>query len=177
MVLDHPAKEFYIFLALDGLQAYHVHVAQGLEASRLVEDERDAAAHPCGEVAPRLAEHHDDPARHVLAGVIPDALDDGVGARVPDGEALPREAPEVRLPSGRAVERRVADDDVPCRVVGRVPGGEDGEPASREALADVVVCRAFEGEGQAAGEPRAEGLASDALEVYSDRAVGQALVA
>src|SRR5215212_11921696 len=80
MALDHPVQELYVLLALDGLQADHVHVAQGLEASRLVEDERDTTAHPGCEVATRLAEHNDDPARHVLASVIPDALDYCVGA-------------------------------------------------------------------------------------------------
>src|SRR5215210_3188502 len=177
VALDHPAKKLDVIFALDGLETHHVQVAEALEAPRLVEDERHAAAHPGREVAPRLAEHHDDPTRHVLAGVIPDALDHGVGARVPDGETLPREAPEVRLAGGRAVERHVADDDVPGRLVAYEPGGKDGETAAGEALADVVVGRAFEGEGQAAGEPRPEGLAGDAVEVYTDRAVGQAVVA
>ena len=93
MPLDHPAQKLDVVLALHGLQPNHVRVAEGLEASRLVEDESDAAAHAGGEVAPRLAEHDDDPAGHVLAAVVTNALDDSVGARVPDGEALARRSP------------------------------------------------------------------------------------
>ena len=37
-------------------------------------------------------------AGHVLAAVVADALDDGVGARVAHGEALAGEAAEERLP-------------------------------------------------------------------------------
>ena len=49
------------------------------EAALLVEDVRDPAAHPGGEVAPGRPEHDDAAAGHVLAAVVADALDDGAG--------------------------------------------------------------------------------------------------
>src|SRR5437763_1219844 len=82
------------------------------EVPVLVEDVGDAAAHARGEVAPRAAEDDDAAARHVLATVVADALDDGVRARVTDGEALAGEAAEERLAGRRAVEDGVPDDDV-----------------------------------------------------------------
>ena len=90
----------------------------------LVEDVGDAAAHAGGEVAPGRPEHDHAAAGHVLAAVVADALDDGVGARVAHREALAREAAEERAPRGRAVEDGVADDHVllgdgTCASVGR----------------------------------------------------------
>ena len=177
MPLDHAAQQLDVLLVLHGLQPDHVLVAQDVEAPGRIEHEGDASAHTGGEVAPGLAEHHDDPAGHVLAAVVTYALDHGVRPRVPDGEAFPREAPEVRLARRRAVEGDVADDHVPGRPVAREPVGKDGETAAGEALADVVVGSAFQGEGQAAREPRPEGLPRDAVETYADRAVREALVA
>jgi hypothetical protein len=51
--------------------------------------------------------------------VLPDTLDDGLGARVADREALARKAPEVSLAARRPVERDVADDYALLRIVGR----------------------------------------------------------
>ena len=82
------------------------------EVAVVVEHVGDAAAHAGGEVAAGPAEHDDAPAGHVLAAVVADALDDGVGAAVAHGEALAGDAAEEGLAAGRAVERDVADDDV-----------------------------------------------------------------
>ena len=49
---------------------------------------------PGGEVAAGAAEHDDAAARHVLAAVVADALDDRAGAAVADGEALARDPAE-----------------------------------------------------------------------------------
>ena len=58
--------------------------------------------------------------------------------------------------------------------VGRRP---DHDAAARETLADIVVAFAFELEGDALGEERAEALAGGALEADVDGVVGQAGVA
>src|SRR6185503_3600997 len=77
-----------------------------------IEHVRIAARHPGGEVAPGGAKHHDDPAGHVLAAVVADALDHCDRARVAHGKSLSGDAPEVRLAGDRAVEHHVAGDDV-----------------------------------------------------------------
>src|SRR5712691_3057629 len=97
-------------LFLERLEPDELRVAALPERSVLVEDVRDAAAHAGREVAARAAEHDDHAARHVLAAVVADALDDRPCARVPHCEALADEPAEERAPRGRAVQDRVACD-------------------------------------------------------------------
>src|SRR5437762_515036 len=115
----------------------------GVDASRehpvLVEDEREPAAHPRGEVAPRRPEDDDSSARHVLAAVVADALDDGARARVADPKALAGEPANEHLAARRAVQDGVADDDVLLSDVRRAVGRHDRYGPAREALAGVVV--------------------------------------
>jgi len=54
-------------------------------------------------------------------------------------------------------------------------GWLNGDDAAGEALADEVVGFAFEAEGEAGGEKRAERLPGDAGEGDGDRVVGEAL--
>src|SRR3954469_3708635 len=82
----------------------HRRVDPAAERALLVEHEREAAAHAGGEVAPGRAEHDDAPAGHVLAAVVADALDDGIGTRVAHREALAGAAAEERAAGRRAVE-------------------------------------------------------------------------
>ena len=117
----------------------------------LVEHVRDAARHAGREVAAGRPEHHHPAAGHVLAAVIADALDHRVHAGVAHAEPLAREAADVRLAGGRAVERDVADDDVLLRHEGRVARRIDDDLAAREPLADVVVRVALEHERHARG--------------------------
>src|SRR5690606_34466119 len=114
--------------------------------------------HSRGEVAAGPAEHHDGASGHVLAAVIPDALDDSGRARVADGEALAREAPQEEFAAGGAVQGHVPDQD---RLLGHEPRpfrwvGDD--PSAGEALPDVVVRFAFQAEGDSADEERTEAL-------------------
>ena len=145
------------------------------EAAVLVEHVGDAAAHPGGEVAPGAAEHDDVAAGHVLAAVVADALDDGVGARVAHGEPLAGEPAEERLAPGRAVEDGVADDHVLLRGEGRALGRPDRDRAAREPLAGVVVRVAVERQLDPGREPRAERLAGRAAQREADRLRRQAL--
>src|SRR3954447_10411913 len=69
----------------------------GAEGPVLVEHEGQPAAHAGREVAPGRAEHDDAPARHVLAAVVADLLDDRDRARVAHPEALAGDAAEERL--------------------------------------------------------------------------------
>src|SRR2546422_10779014 len=129
---------------------------------------------PRREVASRAADDDHAAARHVLAAVVADALDDRVGAAVAHGEPLAGHAPHVGLAARRAVERDVADDDVGLGHEGRAAGRVDDETSARQTLAPVVVGVALERERDAAGEERAEGLAGGAREMKLDSVVGQA---
>ena len=86
------------------------------------------------------------PAGHVLAAVVAGALDDGDGARVSYGEPVARLAGGEQLACGRSVEHRVADDQVLVRGirVGGASEGPDGDLATAQSLADVVVGLALE---------------------------------
>ncbi len=76
-----------------------------------VEEERLAAGHPGAEVPPVAAENDDRPARHVLARVVADSLDDRGRARVPHREPLPGRAGAEEVAPRRAVEDRVPEQD------------------------------------------------------------------
>jgi hypothetical protein len=60
------------------------------EVASFVENVGDASAHAGGEVAATLAEDDYQALGHVFAAMVAEALDDGGGAGVTDGEALAR---------------------------------------------------------------------------------------
>ena len=128
---------------------------------------------PAAKLRPTGPEHGDEAARHVLAAVAPDALDDGGRARVAHGEALARAPAHEQLARGRAVERRVADGDAARRLVAGVGGRPHDDARARQALADVVVGLALEVEHEPAHAPGAEALPGRAREPQRERAVGE----
>src|SRR5690606_22486656 len=85
---DEAAQQVDVGFVDDAFEADHAGVAALAELAVLVEDERIAAAHARGEVAPGSPEHHDDAAGHVFAAVVADAFDDRPSAAVADREAL-----------------------------------------------------------------------------------------
>ena len=103
------------------------------------------------------------------------ALDHGEGPAVAHGKTLPGHSAEVRLAARGAVEDDVAHQDVLLGHEGRLARRIDDELAAREALADVVVGIALEGQRDAPGHEGAEALARRAREVDADRVVGQAV--
>src|SRR5690606_4424532 len=86
VLLDESEDEGLVVAEL--LELDHAHVAARRERPVLVEDVGDAAAHARAEVAAGLPEHDHAAARHVLAAVIADPLDDGDASAVAHGEAL-----------------------------------------------------------------------------------------
>src|SRR5690606_7156012 len=143
-------------------------VAAVAERAVLVVDVGDAARHAGREVAPGAAEHRDDAAGHVFAAMVAGAFDHGDRARIADCEALARDAVEVGFAGDGAVEHVVAHDDVLGRVPIDVRGRTDDDAPARKALADVVVGIAHEIERDAVGEPGAEALPGDPLEVDAE---------
>ena len=92
-MLDHQRPKLEHVGLADLLEGHARAVAATLrELPGLVVDVGDAAAHAGGEVAARRPEHDDAPAGHVLAAVVPDALDHRVRAGVAHREALARRA-------------------------------------------------------------------------------------
>ena len=77
-----------------------------------IEDVGHAAGHAGAEVPTGRTDDHDPPAGHVLAAVVADALDDGVGTRVAHAEPLADHAADEQLAAGGAVGDDVAGDDV-----------------------------------------------------------------
>src|SRR5258708_7967227 len=160
---------------LELLDADHLGVDAFGEVAALVEHVGDAAGHAGAEVAAGAAEDDDAAAGHVFAAVVADALDDGVDAGVADGEALAGHAAEINLAGGGAVEGDVADDHVVLGLEGGGGGRVDDDLAAGEALADVVVGVALDGERHAARHERAEALAGGPFEVDADGVGGHAL--
>ncbi len=168
VLLDQPVQLDRVGLR-DLVEADEPHVAARLEAAVVVEHVGHAAAHAGGEVAPRRPEDHRAAARHVLAAVVADALDDRARARVAHGEALAGEAAEERPAGGGAVEHRVADHDVLLGHEGGLVGRAHGEHAAGQALARVVVGVADQRQLDARRQPRAERLAGGAAQREADR--------
>ena len=106
-----------------------------------VVDVGHAAGHARREVTAGAAQDDDPAAGHVLATVIADALDHGVGAGVADREPFADHAAQEDLPAGGAEQDHVAADDVVLGdvVLRRVVRRPHHDPATGQALADVVV--------------------------------------
>ena len=102
------------------------------------------------------------------------ALDDRGRARVADGEPFADETAEERHARGRAVEDRVARDDVLLGDEGGALGRPQREHAAGKALADVVVRLADQRQLDAGREPRPERLAGRAAQREPDRSRRQA---
>ena len=137
--LDHSVHQPDLALVSQRLELDHLHVAVAPEGVLAIEHVGDAAAHPRGEVAPGLAQHHHDPAGHVLAAVVTDALDDCARTAVTHREALAGDAVDVDLSGCGAVENGVADDDVVLGDQPRSALGVHRDAAPRQSLAEVVV--------------------------------------
>src|SRR5919202_1743803 len=134
------------------------------------------AGHARAEVAAGPAEHHDQPAGHVLAAVVAHALDDSGRATVAHREALARlsRGPE---PSARgAVEDGVPDQDALRGPVTRIRGGAHDDFAAAESLAHVVVGLAGKRQAHTLDREGAEALARTPGEVEPDRAAWQAAI-
>ena len=129
-----------------------------------VVDIGDAARHAGGEVAPGLAQHHHHAAGHVFAAVVAAALDHRDRAGVAHREALAGDALEIRLAGDRAVQHRVADDDVLRRIALRPRRLAHDDAAARQALADIVVGVAGQLQRHAARQEGAEALPGGAGE-------------
>jgi hypothetical protein len=133
-----------------------------------IEDIGHTAGHPGREVAPGRPEDQHRAAGHVLAAVVADALDDRRRAGVAHAEALAGAAAQEDLAAGRAVADDIAGDDVVLGDErGRIAVGPDDDPAAGEALADVVVAVARQGEGDAGRQEGAERLAPEPVRVTS----------
>src|SRR6476620_4467842 len=135
------------------------------EALVRVEQERLASGHPRSEVPTVRSEHDDGAARHVLAGMVADALDDRDRAGVPDGEALAGGAGAEEVAARRPVQHGVPDE---ARVAGVLGRWRDDDPPAGHRLADVVVRLADETELDTGGEKGAEALSRRALEASAN---------
>ena len=129
-----------------------------------------AARHPGAEVRSDRPQDDDDTARHVLAAVLTETLDDRLRPGVADREAHPGATDEVQPAGGRAVQARVPSDRLAVRLGREVRLRLDDQPATRQALADVVVRLADESEIERRAGERAERLAGGAAQLELDRA-------
>src|SRR5271169_333820 len=75
MPLDQRMQLLYLIVVPDRTQLDHSRIAARCERAVFVKHVGHTAAHSGGEVTPGLAEHDNQPARHVLASVIADSLD------------------------------------------------------------------------------------------------------
>src|SRR2546423_5567678 len=94
VLLDEATQRVALAEVSHRNQIYHRLVALLPEQIEFIEDERQAATHASGEVAPGLTQHHYRTAGHVFAAVIADAFDDGNRAAVAHRESLARRSCE-----------------------------------------------------------------------------------
>src|SRR4051812_29100118 len=138
---------------VERVEIYHLAVEPLLVE---VEHVGDTTAHAGGDVASGAAEDDDAPPRHVLAGMVTDALDDRDRTGVADAEPLPHDAAHEHLAAGGAVEDDVARDDVVLRTERRVGVGGYADPPAGHPFPDVVVGVSDEPHRDAARNERAE---------------------
>src|SRR5262245_56101498 len=143
-------------VAVERLQIHQFRVAPALELAARIQHVGDAAAHAGGEVPSRPPEDDHASARHVLAAVIADALDNGGGSGISDGEALAGDTADERLSTRRAIQRDVAGNHVVLRGERRATRRREDDPPARQSLTDAVVGIAFESERDAAWHERAK---------------------
>src|ERR1700722_13756600 len=164
-----------LFLGSDRIELHHCQITSLSERATLVEDVGDAARHASSEVAPRLADDHDDAAGHVFAAMVACALDDCDRAGIAHPEALTCHAAEIAFACGRAIKNGVADDDRGFRrQLSRFLGWVDDDAAARQALTDIIVRLSLELERHAFCEESSEALPRGALEFDVDRFITQA---
>ena len=132
-----------------------------VERAVTVEHVRIAARHARTEVQPDVAEHDHRAGSHVLAAVIPDALDDGHGPGVADGEALPAEPRRrARHRSRRRAPRCRRGTARRRREAGRSRSAPRSSPCRRRRSPHR------RGRARPRGEERAEALSGGALEAH-----------
>ncbi len=95
----------------------------------------------------------------------PTAFHDGIRAGVADAEALAGHAADVDLAGCRAVESRVADDDVLARDERRPGRRGNDDLAAGQSFAEIVVGVTIQQQRHALRDERAEGLTRRAFEM------------
>src|SRR5207245_2846966 len=101
-VLTHELEQALIVFSLDESRAHHVAITARREVPDLVQDVCRAVRHPSAEVPPDRSQYDYDTGGHVLAAVVPRALDDGDGSRVAHRKPVPGAAGGEQLPTGRS---------------------------------------------------------------------------
>ena len=109
------------------------------EAATLIEDEGHPTGHAGGHVATGAAQHHHHATGHVLAAVVAGALHHSFGTAIAHTKALTGTAQGEQLTTSGAIEAGIAQDYLVARVVD-AGGRHNGEAATVEALAHIVVC-------------------------------------
>ena len=97
----------------------------------------EATRHAGTKIEADRTENHGDSAGHVFATVLADALDDGSGSAVTDGETFANLPRDEELAGGSAIQHRVAGKHVAA--LGSVLTGVDNDGTAGEAFADVIV--------------------------------------
>ena len=127
-------------------QADHGRVDLAGEVALFVVNESETARHTGAEVGAGAAEDGDEAARHVFATVVTHAFDDSGRAGVTNTEAFACAACGEEIAAGGTIQTGVTDDGVFEPLVTDVLRRTDDDFAAVDALADVVVGLADEGE-------------------------------
>ena len=105
--------------------------------------------------------------------MVASAFDDRGGSRQAHREALAGDAAQEGFAARRAIQHRVADDDVLGRVAAEIDARPDRDAPARQALAGVVIGVADQVQRDALGEERAEALPARAFHLDEDGVVRQ----
>src|SRR5271163_600023 len=152
-------------IGVKGLEFDHLTVEVGRQFAVGVVDVGHTTGHAGREVTAGAAEDDHLAAGHVLASVITDTLDHGVRPRVSDRESFADYAAQEYLPAGGAEQDDVAADDVLLgnEVRRRIVRRPHHDPATGQALTDVVVGVAVDAQRNTLGHKGAETVAGRAV--------------
>ena len=132
---------------LHEVDLHHIHIAEIVEVVVLVPYVGNTSRHTCREVTSRLTEYDDPSTCHILTAMVTSTLQDGNGSRVTDTETLSDLTIDIHLTGGGTIESCVAGNDIFLSGKVRTGRRQDGDTSSTQSFGEVIVCLAFQFEG------------------------------
>ena len=172
MILDQRDQKLLILFTRIR-QLHHLGIAARCEI-RNGRNERHTTCHARREIPSDGPQDDHEATGHIFAAVIAKPLHDCGCAAVADGKALPRASPDEYPAPCRAVQRRVAHQDL-VRPSATARRRDDDLPAVH-ALGQVIVRFACEMQAHARQAKRAEALTSAPPQSEPERPIGQTSV-
>src|ERR1700733_8770665 len=154
---------FFLFAGpVANFGATHKFVIAIVAGERVAKNVSEPASHARTQIHSGRAQNYGDACRHVLATVLPCALDDGERAAIAHSKTFAHAPGDEKFSAGGAVEHRVAREHVAA--LGCSGSRGDGDSAAAQPFAHIIIRITHQPETNARHQKRAETLSSGAAE-------------